>query len=227
MKYPVIYLDADGTLFDYDAAEKAALAGAFRDFGLGPVSSEQLARYREINSRMWRGLENGVIGKEELRTERFRLFFSDWDAGPSPEAFSSRYLVYLAEGGQLFPGVEDIIKRIRPGRQLIIVTNGIKEVQVSRLAHSPIKPFIDLLVTSEEIGAPKPDPAMFFNASKMLGLSDSVPALMVGDSLTSDIQGGINFGIDTCWYNPKGLESDPPVKPTYVIQDLSELINII
>jgi HAD superfamily hydrolase (TIGR01509 family) len=109
------------------------------------------------------------------------------------------------------------------GRRLVVLSNGIKDVQVPRIRNSPLAAYIEALVVSEEAGVGKPDPGIFEHACKVLGFHDKQGMLMVGDSLASDIQGGANFGIDTCWYNPGRRENSSELRPTYEVDSLAAI----
>lgn len=146
-----------------------------------------------------------------------------------PATFSAFYLARLGEGSFLLPGAEDICRYLSGKYRLAIVTNGLKEVQRPRIAASPIAGLFDAVSISEEAGGGKPGPAIFDRAFTLLGLSaeDKGAALMIGDSLSSDIQGGVNYGIDTCWYNPSKAPNPTGPRPTYEIGDLAELRDIL
>ncbi len=226
MAYQWLFFDADGTLFDYDLAEQKALQGAFRDFGLGFLP-EWAERYREINRQIWIDFENGRITAGKLRTERFQRLFDSIQVEADAVLFSRRYLENLAGASDLIDGVEETLRGLHRRFRLALITNGLQDVQRPRLAGSPIRDFFDLVVISEEIGAAKPDPRFFDYAFQKIGSPPREAVLVIGDSLTSDIQGGINYGLDTCWVNPLGLPPDPHTQPTFEIRSLPELAPLI
>jgi len=141
-------------------------------------------------------------------------------------AYGDLYAACLAKASFLLPGAEELCARLASGRRLAIVTNGIAEVQRTRLASSPIARYIEALVVSEEVGSSKPDPGIFEAACERVGHRDKSRILMVGDSLALDIKGGIAFGVDTCWYNPRGLPGDPAVAPSYEARNFDEVAAI-
>ncbi|WP_150265301.1 YjjG family noncanonical pyrimidine nucleotidase [Paenibacillus tepidiphilus] len=226
MKYEVILFDADDTLFDYGMAESTAFYNVFAHFGLPTGAEEYAASYREINQALWRDLEKGVISSAALRVERFNRLFARHQLELDPSAFSEAYLRFLGEGTYLIQGAAELCGQLS-GCRLAIITNGIKDVQLSRIKGSPLAKTFERIIISEEAGSQKPERAIFDYAFAELGLSDKAKVLIVGDSLTSDIQGGINYGIDTCWFNPLGRPNELGLQPTYEIRDLAELLEIV
>jgi putative hydrolase of the HAD superfamily len=226
-KYEFILLDADGTLFDYDKAEEFALTEAFRNGGIPFLADSYIPLYKEINTRLWEEFEKNLIAASDLRERRFRELFDAAGIAGDYVSVSKRYLSYLAEAAFLYPNAEDVLKALRPRYKIGIITNGLKEVQRSRFAGTPVGRYLDCIVVSDEIGVQKPDPAIFEHALKAADHADRNTALIVGDSLTSDIQGGINFGIDTCWFNPSGKANTAGIIPTYEIRTLPELLKIL
>lgn len=225
MKYEVILFDADETLFDYGMAESHALYNAFAHFGLPTGAEEYAASYKEINHALWKDLEQGRISSAILRVERFNRLFAAHQLDLDPEAFSEAYLRFLGEGTFLIQGAVELCGKLA-GCRLAIITNGIKDVQLSRIKGSPLSETFEQIIISEEAGSQKPETGIFDYAFAKLGISDKSKVLIVGDSLTSDIQGGLNYGIDTCWFNPLHKERLPGIDPTYEIGDLSELLRI-
>jgi 2-haloacid dehalogenase len=221
-KYEVVLLDADETLFDFRKAEGWALREAFRQRGRA-LTDGAAAAYDEINAGLWRRLERGELDQRTIRSERFRLLFERLGMDEDPLAFGELYVERLSTAAFLLDGAEELCERLSATRRLAIVTNGIADVQKSRLARSPIARFIEKAIVSEEVGAAKPDPAIFAKALELLGVSDKSRVVMVGDSLASDIKGGIAFGIDTCWVNLRGSAPDPAIAPTYTARSLAEI----
>lgn len=226
MKYDCILFDADDTLFDYGMAEGQAFLNVFAHFGLPTGAEEYADSYREINQALWRDLEQGQITSAALRVERFNRLFARHKLEYNSEAFSEAYLRFLGEGTYLIQGAVELCNELA-GCRLAIITNGIKDVQLSRIQGSPLRNTFEQIIISEEAGSQKPEQGIFDYAFTKLGLTDKTRVLIVGDSLTSDIQGGINYGIDTCWFNPLEKVNETGVKPTYEIRDLSQLLEII
>lgn len=224
-KYKWYLFDADGTLFDYDGAEATALKRTFEEFelGYGPTFAQT---YRRINAEIWSEFEQGRISQSRLRTRRFELLFESLQVECNPETFSTTYLRNLAEGSELIEGAEEVVRTLRDQATLMIITNGLADVQRPRFASSTIGDcFVDLVI-SEEVGEAKPGQKIFDVAFEKMHYPKKEEVLIVGDSLTSDIQGGNNYGIDTCWFNPGQKPSDGTVKATYQIADLHELLSL-
>lgn len=224
MTYNWLLFDADNTLFDYDMAEATALANSFQEFGLD-FDQNTAVQYRAINAQIWHDYELGRITQQALRAERFRRLFTAVNLTIDAEEFSRQYLVNLAQAGHLLDGAEALLRQLAQTHHIAIITNGIADVQRPRLAASPIHDLVEAFVISEEVGAAKPDPAIFDVAFARMGQPAKNEVLIIGDSLTSDMQGGLNYGIDTCWYNPTGQPATLPV--TYEIRELPELEKLL
>lgn len=232
MRYKWLLFDADGTLFDYDRAEASALERAFVQAGY-PFEPDYAAVYRRINQRIWLEFEQGQVSQQRLRTKRFEQLFDSLEIQADPGTFSTQYLAYLAEGDFLIDGAEDVVRALYRRAGLMIITNGLKEVQRSRLGRSSIGRYFAGVVISEEAGAAKPDEKIFdvafqrMAAFQRMGSPRKEEVLIVGDSLTSDIKGGNNYGIDTCWFNPAQRPRDLNVGIEYEIRDLGELLRLV
>lgn len=224
--YKLILLDADNTIFDYDKAEEFALFESLKHFKIDIDFSVIRKVYQGINSKMWQMLEKGEISKLELRTARFQKLFNEFNLSISASDFSNFYLLKLGEGNFLLDGAEELCKYLSSKYRLVILTNGIKDVQDSRIKSSKINKYIEDVVTSDEVGINKPDKGIFQWTFNKLGFNDKSSTIIIGDSLSSDIQGGINFGIDTCWFNYKKINKPDNIKPTYTVDSLKEIFNI-
>jgi YjjG family noncanonical pyrimidine nucleotidase len=225
--YEIVFLDLDETLMDFKAAEQAALASSFEEFGL-QLSSETIRLYEARNTTLWKALERGEIDQERLKVERFRQVFQELGWPVDPATFSAVYIEFLSHGIYPLPQVEETCAYLSERYRLAIVTNGIAGVQYPRILDSGIAQYIEAIIVSEEAGFSKPNPAIFEYGCKRLGFHDKAAMLMVGDSLVSDIQGAVNFGIDSCWLNVAGkpVPQDGP-QPSYEIGSLAELRNIV
>lgn len=225
-KYQWLFFDADGTLFDYDRAEAKALEGTFRDFHL-PFLSEYSGIYQKINHQIWLDLENGQITAEALRLVRFERLFETINVRTPAAEFSERYLLNLSLASDLMEGAEETVRALKGRYRMIIITNGLKDVQYRRLERSPIADCFEGVAISEEIGAAKPDSRYFDAVFARTGSPAREDVLVIGDSLTSDIQGGYQYGLDTCWFNPAGKPGNPQFTATYEIRRLTELIALL
>lgn len=217
-RYDVVLLDADNTLFDFDAAERTALRRALEERGY-PADGDTVARYLSINTALWAAFDRGEVSQPFLVVERFRRLVSELGGGHDPEAFNRDYLTYLGQDSQLLPGAEALCRDLSRCCRLALATNGVARVQHARLAASPLTQYLSGVFISEELGCQKPQAAFFDRSLETMGVADRSRAVMVGDGLNSDIKGGQNAGLDTIWYNPKGLPPSPGISPTYTVAD--------
>lgn len=225
--YAYVIFDADGTLFDYEKTEVWALEASFRDAGLRFDSGEHLLPYRDINRELWEQFEKGLVSASALRVDRFKRFFDVLGIVADPSAVAQSYVAHLADSAFLFEGVEALLAYLRPKYKIGIVTNGLKEVQRSRFAKTIIGKFVDCIIVSDEVGVQKPEPGIFDYALDAADHRERSTVLMIGDSLTSDIKGGVLSGLDTCWFNPDGKPNNSGILPTFEIRSLSELKKIL
>lgn len=226
MKYEWLLFDADGTLFNYDLAEDKALRGTYAEFGLAydPRHGEA---YRRINRQVWLDFEQGKITAEALRARRFALLFEAMGITADAPEFSTLYLIHLSRASDLLPGAEEVLRRLHGRCRMVVITNGLKEVQRPRLSSSPIAGLFDAVAVSDELGVAKPDPRFFDAVFAQIGSPPREKVLVIGDSLTSDIQGGNNYGLDTCWFNPLGKPPDPRIPAHYEIRALAQLLDLL
>ena len=224
--YPWLFFDADGTLFDYNLAEATAFQKAFALLAI-PFEDSHLQTYRQINHKLWQALERQEIGPEILRVRRFELLLEALRLSGPPDQLSTIYTEQLGLCTDLMDGAYEVLQSLYGRSRIAIVTNGLKTVQRSRLEHSTIREFISELVISEEVGAAKPHPAFFEAAFARTENPPKNDVLIVGDSLTSDMQGGLNYGIDTCWYNPVDEPGSDRLPIIYEIKHLHQLLEII
>ena len=227
MKYKVILFDADETLFDFKKAEREAFKNTMIDFGVDYDESYHFNTYEEINSAIWKELEQGLITQEKLKIERFRRFINKIEMNFDENEVASTYMKYLGEGSFLFEGAIELIEDLSNKYTLSIVTNGLTIVQERRIKKSVIAKYFKDIVISEEVGIAKPHPDIFEHAISNLGEFKKDEILMIGDNLSSDIIGGINYNIDTCWYNPNKIENKSNLSPTYEMADYKEIRNLL
>jgi 2-haloacid dehalogenase len=224
--YPWLWFDADGTLFDYNRAEATALQKAFELLSL-QFEMGYLDIYREINGGLWQALERQEIKPDVLRVRRFELLLEALQLSGMPDQLSTAYVEQLAVCAELMDGAYEVLQTLQRTSRIAIVTNGLQAVQRSRLEYSTIRKFISELIISEEVGAAKPSAAFFEAAFAQTGYPPKSDALIIGDSLTSDMRGGVDYGIDTCWYNPAGEARPDNLPITYEIRHLHELLEIV
>jgi YjjG family noncanonical pyrimidine nucleotidase len=224
--YPWLWFDADNTLFDYNKAEASALRQTFHSLSL-PFEDEYLGIYQRINQGLWQALEKHEITPAVLRFRRFELLLEDLQLKGPPDQMSSVYIEQLAICSELMDGTYEVLQSLHEKCRVAIVTNGLQAVQRSRLSHSAIREFITDIIISEEISVAKPHSAFFEIAASRLGDPPKSDILIIGDSLTSDMQGGVDYGIDTCWFNPNAEPRPDHLPITYEIGHLRELLDLI
>lgn len=226
-KYYCILFDADNTLLDFDAAERKALAETLAQYNIEP-SNETVEKYRTINEGLWRQLEKGQIRREKLMNERFTRFLKEIGVSGSGAEMNRYYLNQLSTHPDLMPGnVLDVLHELAEVATMAIVTNGFDKVQSRRVKESGIAAFMEEVFVSERSDSEKPNRKIFDTALRTLGVENREHVLVVGDSLSSDIQGGINAGLDTCWLNRNHVENPSPISPTYEIESLEQLYPIV
>ncbi|HNB73241.1 MAG TPA: YjjG family noncanonical pyrimidine nucleotidase [Acidobacteriota bacterium] len=224
--YPWLWFDADGTLFDYNQAEPIAIKNTFDALKL-PFQDEYLAIYRRINQQLWQALERGEITPAALHARRFELLMETIQLDFPPSQFGAAFMEQLALRDELIDGAHEVLHQLQEKCRVAIVTNGLQFVQRSRIALSPLKQYITELIISEEVGIAKPEAGFFEIAAARTGYPPKNEVLIIGDSLTSDIQGGADFGIDTCWFNPAAHSRPNDVPITYEISHLRELLEVL
>ena len=221
-----VLFDLDDTLFDFHKAEKIALTKTLVHFGVDPTE-ETLALYSTINAAHWKRLELGEISREEVKVGRYRELFKTIGVECDPVKATAYYESMLAIGHYFMPGAPELLEELYGKYRLYIVSNGTAKVQEGRIGSSGIAKYMDGIFISQILGANKPDKQFFdicFAEIPDFSLSETV---IIGDSLSSDIKGGINAGITTVWFNPKGIENDNDIKPDYTIKELSEVPGLL
>lgn len=225
MKYPFLLFDADNTLFDFDAAERAAHRRICEMYGLSD-SEEGYQLYHRCNAALWRSFDRGECTKEFLLVERFRRYLAATGEQADPEALNREHLRALGEAAVLLPGALELCRDLSRDHRLYLLTNAVESVQRARFARSAIAPFFQDVFISEAIGCGKPSLAYFryvFQAVPGLGREN---ALLIVDSLSSDIQGANNAGLDCCWFNPKALPRPEGFRINYEVRTLEEIRGI-
>lgn len=222
MRYSTLLLDLDHTLFDSAACEVVSFESTLRAQGVeDPL--RHLSTYVAINESLWKSVERGERTPQEVHVARFERLVTtirlDADPGPIAEAYAAG----LGANGELFPGARDVIEQLAGQATLALVTNGLSEVQRARIERLDLEQYFDAVVISAEIGVAKPSREIFDAVFDALDFPDKETALMVGDSLSSDIRGGADYGIATCWYNPHGKTAGADDGVSHEITHLEQL----
>lgn len=223
----VILWDVDGTLLDFHAAERAAIRSLFQRFALGECTDEMLQRYAKINRSYWERLERGELSRAEVLIGRFREFFEKEGLDVSvADEFNQAYQLSLGDTIVYCDNCMDIICSLSGKVKQYVVSNGTIVAQEKKLRLSGIGEKMDGIFLSEQLGVEKPNKAFFDHVFREIGEYEKDQVLIVGDSLTSDIRGGNNAGIKTCWYNPSHAENQENVSVDYEIENLQEVLTI-
>lgn len=227
MKYTHILYDLDNTILDFNEASKLSFKSMMATYELDHIP-DLYNVYKVINKQVWRELEEGKISQDALRAKRWDLFFGEIGVTKDGNAANDLYLQNLVTHAQLIPGAIDVLQKgIDAGFSHTVVTNGLKEVQRIKIKKYSLAQYFDHIVISDEIGIAKPHKGFFDHVFELLNYPDKSKVLMVGDTLTSDIKGGADYGIDTCWYNYNRGSNDGKIIPTYTIDDISEIMPIL
>ena len=227
LKYKFLLFDLDHTLLDFDAAEDIALTQLLEEEGVEDIQTYK-DYYVPMNKALWKDLEQKKITKAELINTRFEKLFAHFGIEKDGAYLAERYQCFLSKQGQIFPGVEDLLKKlIHQGFELYAATNGITYIQTGRFEQSGISPFFKEIFISEQLHTQKPDAAFYEKIGSRIPNFDKNQTLMIGDSLSADIQGGNNAGIDTIWYNPHHMENKTQAQPTYEVHSYKDLLNCL
>ena len=227
MKYKYLLFDLDHTLLDFDAAEDIALTQLLEEEGVEDIQAYK-DYYVPMNKSLWKDLEQKKITKSELINTRFAKLFAHFGIEKDGAYLAERYQFFLSKQGQTFPGVEDLLRKlISQGYELYAATNGITAIQTGRLAQSGLAPYFNQVFISEQLQTQKPDALFYEKIGQQIAGFSKEKTLMIGDSLTADIQGGNNAGIDTIWYNPHHLENPTQAQPTYEIHSYQDLLDCL
>ena len=218
MSYRAMLIDADNTLFDFNESEKRAVAELFAKYGIDDPDAG--AAYHAANSRQWKLLEKGETTHDRLMVDRFRDFIDAMGYSFDATEMCYDYIDALSRQHILIPGALDMVREVSRRMPVAIVTNGIKQIQHARFDRSPLMEYVKALIISHEEGYDKPDPRLLYIALERLGGIEPGDALMVGDSITSDIAAANNAGMDACWYNASGKAAPEGCVIKHIVNDI-------
>jgi YjjG family noncanonical pyrimidine nucleotidase len=226
LPFDALLFDVDGTLLDFKKAEKNALENTRKDMKCDLSPDEFRKIYHRVNERIWLELEEGKIKGEELKVERFRRFLSELNSSLDPVETALYYLTKLGEESHFLEGADSLLESLALHYTMGVITNGLTMVQEARFNRPEFNVFKSVVI-SEKAGVAKPDTGIFRIAAEELDVELNKRVLIIGDSLTSDIAGGIKAGISTCWYNPEGWENQSPWQADLEVQSFDELSAIL
>ncbi len=221
-----LFLDLDDTILDFHKAEHIALGKTFETFGLKPEEAV-MARYSQINREHWERLERKELTREQVLVGRFAALFEEYGISVEPVQCARTYEKNLSIGHYFLPGAEEAVKALSKKYKLYLASNGTSHVQAGRLESAKIGKYFQEIFVSQDIGANKPDKLYFERCFARIPGFDVKKAMIVGDSLSSDISGGKQVGMMTCWVNPKGKPCPENLRPDYEIPALSALEGLL
>ncbi len=227
MKYKYILMDADDTLLDFKEDETNAISSLYKYIGIEPTPL-LINLYSDINLSFWKMYERGEIEKSEIGPGRFKKLLKELGIKGDCNEIDKKYRSYLANCGVTFPNTIQVCQKLKEkGYHLYIVTNGTESIQKSRFANAGFSKVFEKYFVSDFIGYQKPKVNFFNRVFEEIGCFDKSAYLIVGDSLTSDILGGKNAGIDTCWCNFRNKTNETKLVPDYTIENISQLLSIL
>ena len=221
-----IMIDIDDTILDFHLSESIAIRKTLSSFGIN-VTDEVVATYSAINKSQWEALERGEITREILLPRRFELLFERYGMSISGMDAQKRYEVALGKESHYLAGAEDMLKELCERYELYAASNGTTVVQRPRIESAGLKKYFKEIFISEEIGFNKPSPQFFEACFVKMGAPVREKVMIFGDSLTSDILGGINAGIRTCHYSPKGKVNYEGIVPDYSVTTHEEFLHLL
>ena len=224
--YEFLFLDLDDTILDFHQAERIAISKTILQFGVEPTE-EVLSRYHIINKWHWEQLEKGTMTRSEVLENRFGALFAELGVDADKAACARAYEKNLSIGHYFLPGAEEAVDALSKKYRLFLASNGTASVQKGRMTSANLYRFFETVFVSQEIGHNKPSRAYFDACFARIPGFDPGKAIIVGDSLTSDIRGGINAGIATCWVNPSHAPHPEDICPDYEIEALSQLEELL
>lgn len=221
-----ILMDVDNTLLDFNKCASACMEEGFRDFGL-EYRPEMFPAFLGINDRLWQEIEQDRLTREGLHHIRWPWIFDKLGVQADGVAFERRFCELLFDSHQPVDGAMELLRYLSGKYQVYVASNSSYAQQSNRLARAGMLPFLKGLFVSSELGAPKPSQAFFARCMERLGNPPKDEVLLIGDSLTADMQGGVDFGIPTCWYNHNHLPRDTGLPVDYIVEHLREIQDIL
>jgi 2-haloacid dehalogenase len=224
-KYKHVLIDLDDTLLDFKKAEQFAFNQLLNVYQIKDYD-KYFYRYREINIKLWADFEKGLISKDKLAIYRFEETFKDCRIKLDYQLLNEQFLMFISTASFPIDGSYQLLKYLKSKYRVYVVSNGIKNLQILRLNYSRMMELVDGYAFSEEAKVPKPHLEYFeylFDKYKLIFNKEDF--IIIGDSLTSDIQGALNLGIDSIWFNPNQDPTD--LESTFIVDHLSKIKEIL
>ena len=227
-----ILFDIDNTLLSFDEYVKESMKSGFEKFEIATYEAEMFSVFNQINTGLWESIEKGEIDFKELQKKRWNMIFERLGISADGEAFEKYFRKCLFESAIPEDGAMELLKYLHGKYTLCVASNGPYLQQVNRLKISGMLPYFSDLFISEEIGSSKPS-ERFFNTcinrlnSKTEQEIQPCEIMIIGDSLSSDMAGGIRFGMRTCFYNPDKKLIPCGMKLNYIVASLKEIESIL
>ncbi len=225
-KYNTLLFDLDDTILDFKKGEKIALTALLEEMQAGNVN-EVIEDYIVINKGLWRELEKGNVDREYVLNNRFSMLFKKYNRDLDGIEVENRFRYYLNMQHEFVEGAEELLEKLGGLYKIYIVTNGVSHTQYKRIKDANLEGFFTEIFVSEDIGYQKPSKKYFEEVARKIEGFEPERTLIVGDSLTADIAGGMEFGIDPCWLNQNSAPNTTNISPTYEIKKLSDLYDIL
>ncbi len=224
MKYEVLVLDLDNTLIDFDIMEERSLEAAFKDYNI-EITDKLLDDYYKINKKMWEDLEKGLIEQKRLLVKRFEVLFEKYAIEVSAKDFNQKYLGNMPSNAVFLDGAEDFLVWAKDRYTLVMMTNGFKDVQRKKIKILGLEQYFDHILISGEVGYEKPMKGIYDYLFELIAEVSKEKVLVVGDSLSADVKGGNDYGLDTVWFNKRNKDMDSPAK--YEVKNIQGLYEVV
>lgn len=221
-----VFLDLDDTILDFKKAEAAALSKTLTEHGLAPTSTI-IARYSAINESFWKALERGEVTREQVLLNRFKVLFEEFGIDCDAFKVKTTYEAHLGEGHYFIDGAEALLEALHGKYKLYLASNGTTHVQTGRIKSAGIARYFEEIFISQVVGVNKPSIEFFSRCFSKIENFKKEEAIIIGDSLSSDIAGGRNAGIRTCWFNPHGAPMPTDTKPDFTVKALDEIPTLL
>lgn len=225
-KYNTILFDIDDTIIDFDKDQRIAFYNAMKQIGY-ECDDEMYESYNEINLGLWSLLDQGKTTLQKLFIERFEIFFDKYKINANPQEFNKILTLCFQKTGTAIDGAKDVLEKLKDDFEIVAITNGPKDQQYHRIENAGFTKYFSNIFVSEEIGYNKPDIKYYEVVLNSIKNKDKTKMLIIGDSINSDIQGGINIGVETCWYNVHNIKNTTNIKPKYEISKIDEILKVV